>query len=288
MVRILKTEEWFHADGFPITVERRDPQEPFGLHAHEFSELVIVTGGHGLHVTGRESWPLGAGDVFVIGTGRPHNYESMEQLALINILFQHKRLHMDLQDLASLPGYHALFTLEPAWRKRHRFKSRLHLNLAELGHVLGLVDQLDGELHGREAGFGFMATAHFMQILGFLSRCYDRSRNPDSKALLRIAQAITHLETHLETDTKLDDLARIAGMSKRSFLRAFQAATGKSPIAYLIHLRANRAASMLRRGDESITNIAFQAGFSDSNYFTRQFRKIFGISPKAYRVKHGN
>lgn len=286
MVRILKTEEWFHRDGFPIAVERRDPQEPFGLHAHEFMELVIVTGGHGLHVTGRESWPLGAGDVFVISTGRPHNYEGMDKLSLINILFQPKRLHMDFQDLASLPGYHALFTLEPAWRKRHRFKSRLHLSLAELGHVLGLVDQLDTELKSRPPGFGFMATATFMQMLGFLSRCYERSRNPDSKSLLRIAQAITHLETNLDRDTKLDDLAKIAGMSKRSFLRAFQAATNKSPIAYLIQLRVNRAASLLRRGNETITDIAFRVGFSDSNYFTRQFRKIFDVSPKAYRRKH--
>ena len=288
MVRILKTEEWFHRDGFPITVERRDPQEPFGLHAHEFMELVIVTGGHGLHVTGRESWPLGAGDVFVISTGRPHNYEGMDKLSLINILFQPKRLHMDFQDLTALPGYHALFTLEPAWRKRHRFKSRLHLSLAELGHVLGLVDQLDAELKSRAPGFGFMATATFMQMIGFLSRCYERSRNPDSKSLLRIAQAITHLETNLDRDTKLDDLAKIAGMSKRSFLRAFQAATNKSPIAYLIQLRVNRAASLLRRGNETITDIAFRVGFSDSNYFTRQFRKIFDTSPKAYRRKHGS
>jgi AraC-like DNA-binding protein len=75
-------------------------------------------------------------------------------------------------------------------------------------------------------------------------------------------------------------------MSKRSFLRAFQAATGKSPIAYLIQLRINRAASLLRRGDDSITDIAFLVGFRDSNYFTRQFRKVFGTSPRAYRNQH--
>ena len=249
-------------------------------------ELVIVTGGHGLHVTGRESWPLGAGDVFVISTGRPHNYEGMNNLSLINILFQPRKLHLDFLDLASLPGYHALFTLEPAWRKRHRFKSRLHLSLAELGHVLGLVDQLDRELKGRDAGFGFMATAAFMQIQGYLSRCYERSRGPDSKSLLRIAQAITHLETDVDKDTNLDELARIAGMSKRGFLRAFQAATNKSPIAYLIQLRINRAAGLLRRGDESVTDIAFRVGFRDSNYFTRQFRKVFGASPRDYRNQH--
>jgi quercetin dioxygenase-like cupin family protein len=65
---ILKGKDWFHADGFPIAVERRDPREPFGLHAHEFSEIVIVTAGHGEHVAGEELYRLDAGDVFVIGS----------------------------------------------------------------------------------------------------------------------------------------------------------------------------------------------------------------------------
>ena len=44
----LKKEHWFHPDGFPLAIERRDPQEPFGLHSHEFSELVIITRGSGV------------------------------------------------------------------------------------------------------------------------------------------------------------------------------------------------------------------------------------------------
>ncbi len=44
--RVLKIDEWFHPDGFPISIERREPQEDFEPHAHEFAELVIVTGGN--------------------------------------------------------------------------------------------------------------------------------------------------------------------------------------------------------------------------------------------------
>ena len=61
---------------------------------------------------------------------------------------------------------------------------------------------------------------------------------------------------------------------------------GNSPIAYLIQLRINRAADMLRQGDRSITDIAFDVGFSDSNYFMREFRKVIGISPRIYRRQH--
>jgi AraC-like DNA-binding protein len=286
MVRKLKTEDWFHADGFPVAVERREPQEPFGLHAHEFSELVVITEGSGWHVTGPESWPLSAGDVFVISGSRPHHYREMNHLCLVNILFQPAKLRMEWLDLPALPGYHALFTLEPAWRSRHQFKSRLRLTANELGFVLGLIDQLDEELKTRAPGFGFLATAELMLIIGYLSRCYGRSPDPDSRALWRIAQAITHLETHYREPMNLDSLASMAHMSKRSFLRAFQAALGSSPIAYLIQLRINRAARLLRQNQDPITDVAFNAGFSDSNYFTRQFRKVLGVSPRRYRRQH--
>jgi AraC family L-rhamnose operon transcriptional activator RhaR/AraC family L-rhamnose operon regulatory protein RhaS len=48
----------------------------------------------------------------------------------------------------------------------------------------------------------------------------------------------------------------------------------------------NRAAALLRSGTESITDVAFQVGFTDSNYFTRQFRQVIGVSPRRYQRQH--
>jgi len=282
-IRTLTKDDWFHADGFPIAVERRDPQEPFGLHDHEFSELVIVTGGRGLHVTGQDSWQLSTGDVFVIGGSRPHDYLNMQNLKLINVLFDQEALSFDLMDLIALPGYHALFHLEPAWRKRHDFKSRLRLPPQDLGIAVSLVDVLEEELNKRSAGFGFLATATFMQLLGILSRCYGRSKNADSKALLRIARTITYLESHFTESVNLDQLVDISQISKRSFLRAFESAMGCTPIAYVIQLRITHAAKLLRQTEDTITEIAYRVGFNDSNYFARQFRKHLGMSPRNYR-----
>ena len=287
MVRVLKQEDWFHADGFPIAVLRRDPQEPFGLHSHEFTELVVVTGGTGLHVTGQETWTLAAGDVFVIGGERPHDYQDMHRLALINILYDPVRLRLDLRDLPAVAGYHALFTLEPAWRRRHQFRSRLRLTPKELGVVVALLDDLEAELRVRAPGFGFQSNALFMQVIGFLARCYGGSKGADSHALLRIAEAISFLEGRYAEPIGLEELASIAHMSARSFARAFRAAMGSSPIAYLLQLRINKAADLLRHGEGTITDVAYRVGFGDSNYFTRQFHKLVGVSPRDYRRQHG-
>ncbi len=283
MIRKLKKQDWFHRDGFPIVVERRDPQEPFGLHSHEFSEIVIITGGKGLHITGEDSYELTTGDTFVIGGDRPHDYLNMDQLRLINVLLDVNELPMMLSDLPSLPGYHALFTLEPAWRKRHMFSSRLQLSPVQLVTAIGMVDQMEAELDKRGPGFGVMATTTLLQLATFLSRCYGQSRNPQSKSLLRIAEAISHIESNYTESITLDDLIEISGMSRRNFLRTFETTMGAPPIKYLIRLRVRRACQLLQQTNESVTSIALSVGFSDSNYFSRQFRLITGSSPREFR-----
>ena len=284
-VETLRSSDWFGPDGFPLAFELRDPQEPFGLHNHEFCEIVVITGGHGLHVTGNESWPIVAGDVFVITGDRPHDYENMEKLALFNILFQPELLRINLLDLALMPGYHALFKLEPAWRESHEFKSRLHLAPLDMSTVTALADRLNKELTGRETGFQFMASAIFMEIVGFLSRCYSRCSRESSQGLLRIANAITHLETNYAKSVDVDGLAEIANMSKRSFMRAFKKATGLSAISYLVRVRIAKAVDLLHDKDLSIAKVAHLVGYEDSNYFCRLFNTMMGVPPSAYRKR---
>ncbi|QDV47730.1 HTH-type transcriptional activator RhaR [Stieleria neptunia] len=285
-MRTLKKQDWFHEDGFPIVVERRDPQEPFGLHRHEFSEIVIITGGSGVHITGEDSYELTTGDTFVIGGDRPHDYLNMDRLSLINILFVPSELPLFLGDLQSLSGYHALFTLEPAWRSHHNFTSRLQLTPAELAETLRLVKKLDDELKLRRSGFRVMAIAAMLELVTFLSRSYSETRNPTSQTLVRIGETISYMRRNIDRPITLNELVTMSGMSRTNFLRIFEAAMGTSPINYLIQLRIDEASNLLRNTDRSITDIAFTVGFSDSNYFSRQFRKVHDRSPRDYRKRH--
>ena len=72
-------------------------------------------------------------------------------------------------------------------------------------------------------------------------------------------------------------------MSESSLLRAFKQATDRAPTQYLLDLRLRRAKNLLRNTSLNITEITFQTGFNDSNYFARQFRKRVGTSPHEYR-----
>ncbi|EMI54497.1 helix-turn-helix domain-containing protein [Rhodopirellula sallentina] len=282
-IRVLRKNQFFHTDGFPIVVTRRDPQEPFGLHAHEFWEIVIITGGKGRHVTGVDSYELSAGDAFVIGGARPHDYQDLEELRLINILFDNDELPWDLGDLSEMPGYHTLFTLEPAFRQRHRFDSRLRLEPMDLAFAIETIEKLEHELNERSAGFRVQSMTLMMQLITFLARCYERCRTPRNQGLLEVADAIAHIEINYAEVITLDQLIKISNMSRRNFLRTFETAMGDSPIQYLIRLRIRKACERLRVSEKSITEIAMDVGFSDSNYFSRKFRDIIGMSPREYK-----
>jgi AraC-like DNA-binding protein len=287
--RNLPREKFFAPGKLPVVVHYHSSVRPGEFHGHEFYELVIITGGSAVHEAGSERWAVSAGDVLVITGDRPHRYTELEKLSLYNVLFDESGLEIPRLDLESLEGYHALFKLEPLWRRRHEFESRLQLGAADLDRAEALAEALRRELAAGRGGGEFMAMALFMQLIGFLSRCYSKSSAPHSRSLLRIAGAISHIESRCDEEMTLAGLAAIAGLSKRSFQRSFREAMGSSPVDYLLKVRLRRGAQLLRGSDQSVTRIAFSVGFNDSNYFARAFRKIMGQSPREYRraMAHG-
>jgi AraC-like DNA-binding protein len=80
------------------------------------------------------------------------------------------------------------------------------------------------------------------------------------------------------------DLARVAGLSRAHFSRAFKRAFGESPHQYLLSRRLERAAALLRNTDRSVTEICFAVGLSSVGSFTTSFGRAYGASPLAYRA----
>jgi transcriptional regulator GlxA family with amidase domain len=128
-----------------------------------------------------------------------------------------------------------------------------------------------------------MAKGLFMQLAVQLSRAYSSTPTEESIDLLRIGDAIALIETRYAKKITLDELAKKSHLSQRHFARVFQECIGRSPIDYLINVRCQKAAELLKGTERTITDIAFGCGFSDSNYFTRCFRKTMNQTPNQYR-----
>lgn len=110
------------------------------------------------------------------------------------------------------------------------------------------------------------------------SRCVDE----------RGGQAILNYVTRNLSDPDLGT-ARIAeamGLSTRSVQKAFARSAASTPTGFITEMRLQRAAELLKCSDSvSVTEIAFDVGFSDSAFFSRCFRRRFGVSPTQWRVQ---
>jgi AraC-like DNA-binding protein len=81
----------------------------------------------------------------------------------------------------------------------------------------------------------------------------------------------------------VEELAAAVHMSAGHLSREFKRAYGESPYQYLMTRRIERAMTLLRRGDLSITEVCFAVGFSSLGTFSTRFRELVGVSPSEYR-----
>jgi AraC-like DNA-binding protein len=98
----------------------------------------------------------------------------------------------------------------------------------------------------------------------------------------RMDRAIEFIHDSFREKLSLDEITRVAGLSKFHFVREFTRSVGVSPLAYRNAIRANAAKGLLCAG-HPIKAIAFELGFVDESHFGRVFRQKVGFSPAAYR-----
>ncbi len=104
---------------------------------------------------------------------------------------------------------------------------------------------------------------------------------------LRNIAAIRRVRDRIDRDyakpLNVEELARGANMSAGHLSREFRRIYGESPYSYLMTRRIERAMTLLRRGDMSVTDICFTVGFSSLGTFSTRFTELVGVPPSAYR-----
>jgi AraC-like DNA-binding protein len=96
-----------------------------------------------------------------------------------------------------------------------------------------------------------------------------------------VRRVCAHLRAHVADNVSLDDLARVAGLSKFYLLRAFRRAHGVTPHAYQMQLRLAHAWRLIVDG-RPLSRTTYDAGFADQSHLTRRFAEVFGLTPARY------
>ncbi len=100
----------------------------------------------------------------------------------------------------------------------------------------------------------------------------------------RISFAVDYIKKNLHQKLSIDSIAKMAYVSKSNFFKMFKDELGTSPNEFILQERINRAKELLA-SQNSIKETAYQTGFSDTNYFTRVFKQLVGVTPKSYQDK---
>lgn len=111
--------------------------------------------------------------------------------------------------------------------------------------------------------------------------------NPDPRLPLTAQLARDYLHAHLDRDIGLEDLAQACGVDRFRLTRAFKAAFGLAPHAYLIQLRLARARRLLSQG-QTPAEVAMALGFADQSHLGRWFRRAYRLTPADYRRRCSN
>lgn len=150
--------------------------------------------------------------------------------------------------------------------------------------VLELAEEAAQPAHpAQELAVSSVANALAVRLLArFTTTNLDVPR-PGSLSIQAVARVRSYIEENVGERISLEDLARIAQVSRFHFARQFRLRTGQSPMGYLLRARIERAKQMLGDSAMKVAEIAVALGFADQSHFTRTFRRFVGVPPSEYR-----
>ncbi len=268
---------------FPLYIQLGSHEKTMFMHTHaDYSELVIVLSGTAWHMVDDKTYFIKKGDVFVVSNNTTHGYSDANDFRICNIMFRNEIL-LSCKDIQRLVGFHALFIIEPQLTQDHNFKSRLKLQLSEFEYVNRLIMDMLNEYKHKANGYQTIVQAYFMLLATYLARIYCIPLENENGDTINIAKSVSFMENYYTEPFSLEKIAAQSNISVRHFARLFKEYYRTTPGNYILSLRLQHACLLLKNSSLHISDIAFQCGFNDSNYFTRQFRKVFHITPKQYR-----
>ncbi len=138
----------------------------------------------------------------------------------------------------------------------------------------------------QEPGYGLLQQRYFFEIWYHLF--HNMPQHPDGEKqydpkLYALRKMICFVQERLGEKVMLEDIAAVGNLCPSACCKLFQKYLHQSPVAFLNACRLSRACELLRQKDLSITEVAYKLGFSGASYFSEQFKKQYGCTPRQYR-----
>ena len=134
----------------------------------------------------------------------------------------------------------------------------------------------------------FHLMGHFYLFADLLAQSVARPQPAATSKMsdYYIKEAINYIEQNFQNDISIEDVAAVCGINRSYLGRIFRTSTGRSPQEFLIHYRMTKAAELLKLTTLSIGDIGSAVGYENALHFSRAFKNVYGVSPRAWREQH--
>lgn len=268
---------------FPIhifRIENCTAGPAFVSHWHEQMEWLYVMSGRALVSINSVEIEAGPGDFIVINSNELHSGYCVEKpLDYYCIIFDSTFVSSSFQGVCEQKY------LAPMEKNRVQFQNRIRWDPQIQGDITNIISE-NGK---KENGYELYIKSSVYGILGTLFRKYvskvltEKESDRNARTIRKLDKVLTYIGSNLSDPITIDQLAGIAGLSRYRFCHLFRQLTGVSAMAYILGARIDQAELLLKKTDLSVMRIAMDTGFSDSNYFSRMYRKHRGVSPSSAR-----
>ena len=260
--------------------EKRDPNHKPNWHFHPEIELVYISNGNGKRHIGNHISYFQNGDLILIGPNVPHygfNLGISQNDQAKEVVLQFK-LDFLGEQFFDAPEFYEIVKLIELSKSGISFHGDTREEVADL---------LDSMFH-MEA---FDKLLTLLRILRLLSKSEESSLlNANGVPIIvqtqdndRIAELYAFMRSNFQREISLSEIADQAAMTVPSFCRYFKKVTGKTFTQLLNEFRVVHACKLLSEGAMTISEIAFECGFNNFTNFNKQFKRITGQTPSAYR-----
>ena len=286
----MRNEDTF-GGSFPVRVYKVSTGWCQETHSHEYMQIWYVVSGSCTHIVEGAEYPLRAKNIFVIPPFVEHGLkDERDNFTIICCEFPAELITGD-----------NLF--DPAGRGLLRYtciesfaavlsRTRPCHTPGELSRVMleQLLDEMLAEYDRRAEYYEIILKADVLKLLTLLARDYSEAM-ADGGAIVRsysayIDKAVAFIEENFRDKLHIEDAAKAASMSVSYFSYFFRARTGRSFREYVSQRRIEAAKVILLQGGTA-AEAAAGAGFPDTAYFNRVFKKTQGVTPSAFRRING-
>ncbi len=251
------------------------PAHCLGPKVYDFYLMHIVISGKGAFSLNGKCYNLQAGDVFLIEPEQLIRYESdlLEPWCYRWVAFQGKAA----DKLVRKAGFAEQTPIQTLRRpnKAYALFKQLYFALRCVEHIAEL----------KSTGLLQLLLAYFSEQNNFGVQIGQGSKATKDEQLQQ--QIIHYLSSQYTEPVSIEQMAEAIGYNRAYLSRIFKKQTGVSPISFLLQFRLDKAKLLLReKQDLTIEQISASVGIQDALYFSKQFRKAFGLSPTAYRSQN--